>query len=252
MQQSSTHRRSKNEPRDSSKIKPKFQEQRKEEIKVNPLKPLNPKQKYYMELLEEKPVVIATGLAGTAKSYIPTVMAADKFRIGEINKIFITRPAISSSKSVGFFKGSDTEKMAVWLMPVVSILKERLGLAAYEIALARGDIAFVPLEVIKGLSVNDAWVLCEESSDLTQEEVIKIVTRMGKNSTLVLSGDIRQSELKGTSGLAWLAQFVKRNKLDDLYGWVDFCDTSDIVRSEAVKRFLIALIREEKQQQKGD
>lgn len=247
MQQGGTRKRNKSEARDSSKIKPKFQEQRKEEVKSNPLRPLNGKQKYYMEILESKAVIIATGFAGTAKSYIPTVMAADKFKLGQINKIIVTRPAISSSKSVGFFKGDNTEKMSVWLMPVVAILKERLGLAAYEIALGKGDIEFVPLEVVKGMSVNNAWLLCEESSDLTKDEVVKLVTRMGKNSRLVLAGDIRQSELKGDSGLSWLASFVKRHNLTDNFGFVDFNETSDIVRSDAVKQFIIALVKDEKE-----
>lgn len=247
MQQQPTRKRSRDTTRDASKIKPKFQEQRQEEVRVNALKPLNAKQKLYMELLETKSVVIATGYPGTSKTYCPTVMAADKFRTGEINKIYITRPAISSSKSVGFFKGSDSEKMAVWLLPVISILKERLGIAAYEIALTKGDICFLPLEVIKGMSINDAWLICEESSDLTKEEIVKLVTRMGKNSKLVLAGDIRQAELKGELGLAWLAAFVQRNNLSENFGFVDFNETGNIVRSDAVKRFIIALVREEKQ-----
>lgn len=246
MQQGGTRKRGKAEPRDSTKIKPKFQEQRVQEVQQNPLRPLNGKQRYYMELLNTKPVVIATGYAGTAKSYIPTVMAADKFKLGEINKILITRPAVSTSKSVGFFKGDNTEKMSIWLMPVVQILKERLGQAAYEIAVGRQDIEFVPLEVVKGLSVNNAWLICEESSDLTKEEVIKLVTRMGKNSKLVLAGDIRQSELKGQSGLSWLVDFVKRHDISENFGFVDFNETGDIVRSEAVKKFIIALVKDEK------
>lgn len=245
MQQAPRKQRQKGEKRNPEHIKPKFMEQRKEQIIANPLKPLNQKQAQYIKLLEEKPIVVAAGYAGTSKTYIPTVMAADLFKLGKIKKIIITRPAISASKSVGFFTGSSTEKMSVWLMPVVSILRERLG-AAYDIALADGDIEFAPLEVVKGYSVNDAWLICEESSDLTKDEVIKLITRMGKNSKLVLAGDIRQSELKHDSGLAWLTKFIPRHNLDELFGFIDFNSTDDIVRSDAVKRFLIALVRDER------
>ena len=89
-------------------------------------------------------------------------------------------------------------------------------------------------------------MLCEESSDLTKEEVIKLVTRMGKNSTLVLAGDVRQSELKEQSGLAWLAHFIERHNMHDVFGHIDFNSTDDIVRSDAVKRFIINLTRDEK------
>lgn len=75
MQQSKQVQRNKGERRDSSKVKPKFQEQREQQVKSNPLKPLNQKQSTYIKLLEDKPVVVATGFAGTSKTYIPTVMA---------------------------------------------------------------------------------------------------------------------------------------------------------------------------------
>lgn len=236
----------KGERRDPTRIKEKFKTEREETVKLNPLRPLNQKQATYIKMLEEKPIVVATGFAGTSKSYVPTVLAADKFKLGLINKIIITRPAISSSKSVGFFTGSHTEKMQVWLAPVVSILKERLGHAAFEIALAQQDIEFLPLEVVKGLSVNDAFMLCEESSDLTKDEVIKLVTRMGRNSTLVLAGDVRQSELKEQSGLAWLAHFIERHGMQDVFGHIDFNSVDDIVRSDAVKKFIVNLVRDEK------
>lgn len=226
-------------------VKEKFAEQRKEKINSKPIVPLNAKQRTYLELLEDKSVVIATGYAGTSKTYLPTAKAADLYKLGEINKIYITRPAISESASVGYFKGTEIEKMSVWLNSVIPIFKERLGTAEFEIALASKDIEFIPLEVIKGMSINDAWVLVEEASDLTKEEVIKLVTRMGKNSKLVLSGDIRQSELNKGLGLAWVADFVKRHNLSN-FGFVDFDDVNDIVRSEAVKQFIVALVRDEK------
>ena len=126
-------------------------------------------------------------------------------------------------------------------------IANKLGEEAFEIALKHGDVTFVPLETIKGLSINDAWLICEEASDLTRDEVIKLITRMGKNSVLVLAGDVRQSELKDSSGLVWLRDFIKRHDLSDNFGFIDFNETSDIVRSDAVKRFITALVRDEKE-----
>lgn len=182
----------------------------------------------------------------THNTYIPTVMAADLYKLNQIQKIIITRPAVSTSKSMGFFKGTVEEKMAVWLNSVIPIFKDRLGQAMFALALETQDIEFVPLEVIKGMSINNAWVLCEESSDLTKDEVIKLVTRMGKNSKLVLSGDVRQSELKGESGLVWISKFVQRHNLTNNFGFIDFNDVNDIVRSDAVKQFIVALTRDER------
>lgn len=227
-------------------VKEKFLEERRESVKAKPLVALNKRQQEYIDQLKEKSVVIATGYAGTSKTYIPTVMAADLYKLGQINKIIITRPAVSSSKSVGFFKGTELEKMSVWLNSVIPIFNERLTKPAFEIALASKDIEFVPLEVIKGMSINNAWVLVEEASDLTKDEVIKMVTRMGKNSKLVLAGDIRQAELKETSGLKWIADFVQRHDLSENFGFIDFNDVNDIVRSDAVRQFIVALVRDER------
>lgn len=246
MQQHRKTRKEKAESGDRRVVKPKFMEQREEAVKAKPLVPMNKRQQEYIDILKEKPVVIATGYAGTSKTYIPTVMAADLYKLNQIQKIIITRPAVSTSKSVGYFKGTAEEKLAVWLNSVIPIFKERLGAAMFTLALETQDIEFVPLEVIKGMSINNAWVLCEESSDLTKDEVIKLVTRMGKNSKLVLSGDIRQSELKGDSGLSWISKFVQRHNLSSNFGFIDFNDVNDIVRSDSVKQFIVALVRDER------
>ena len=229
----------------SRRIKEKFQYQREEERQAKPLVPLTEKQKTFMRLIREKDCIVATGLAGTSKSYIPSAMAADMYRLGQIDKIIVTRPAISSSKSLGYFKGTSEEKLTCWLGPVIDVLKERLGSAAFEIAMNKGDIHFVPLETIKGSSFNNAFVIVEESSDLTKEEIIKLVTRVGKNTKITITGDVLQAELNGGAGMKWLSSFVQRNNLDGHFGFVDFNSYDDIVRSGVVKSFLIALHEED-------
>lgn len=246
MRQVPVKKRVRGSERDGTKIKEKFLEQREEAVKAKALVPMNERQREYIALLNDKPVVVATGFAGTSKTYIPTVMAADLYKLGKINKIIVTRPAISSSMSVGFTSGDFTTKMKSWLGAVLPIFKERLGLAMMDLAIANTDIEFIPLETVKGLSLNNTWLLVEESSDLTKEEIVKLVTRMGKNSKLVLSGDIRQSELRGDSGLVWLTNFLDRHDhLSRNFGYIDFNSTDDIVRSNAVRDFIIAMVKDE-------
>ncbi len=239
-------RRTKAEQGSTRVVKEKFLDERKMKVQARPLVPMNDRQREYIQLIEDKSVVVACGFAGTSKTYIPTVMAADKYKLNEIEKIYITRPAISSSKSLGFFKGDLISKMTPWLGGVIPIFQERLGKPEFNIALEAEDITYIPMEAIKGLSISDAWLLVEEASDLTKEEVIKIVTRMGRGSKLILSGDIRQSELKETSGLVWLSDFVQRHNLTKNFGFIDFNDVNDIVRSNATKDFITSLVRDEK------
>lgn len=226
-------------------IKEKFMNQREEDIQSKPLLPMNEKQKEFMKLIRTKSCVIATGFAGTSKSYIPAAMAADLYRLGKVKKIIVTRPAISSSKSIGFLKGDVNEKMQNWLGPIISVLKERMGGGAYDVALNSGDIQFIPLETMKGCSFNNSFVIIEEASDLTKEEIIKVVTRIGKDTVMTITGDILQSELHHGAGLNWLAGFVNRNSMSEFFGFVDFNSYDDIVRSGIVKEFLVNLHREE-------
>ncbi len=227
-------------------VKDKFMEERKERINSAPLVALNEKQKDYIDLLNTKPVVLATGYAGTSKSYIPCVMACDLYLTGKIDKIVFTRPAISNSKSLGYYGGDLVMKMTNWLSSVLPILKDRLGDGVLEIAIKNGDIAFLPLEVLKGYSANNCFFIVEEAEDITILEAKKIITRIGKNTTMCLAGDVGQSELGERSGLKWLMQVANENPILDI-GVVDFNNKNDIVRSDSCKNWIIAIERWEKE-----
>lgn len=226
------------------RISQKFQEQREEMINSRPLVPLNDKQREYIHQINKHPLVIATGWAGTSKTYIPTVMACDAYLRGDIDKIVFTRPNISNSKSLGMFKGSAVEKMEMWLMPVMNILRDRLGQGALECAIERGNIQFVPMEVVKGFSAENCYFIVDEGEDLSVDEAKKIVTRQGKNCKMIISGDVSQSELKERSGLKRLLEMAAKHPHLDV-GITDFNNINDIVRSEACKAWIIAFNREE-------
>lgn len=240
----SSRRRVKEEHK-PKEVKEKFMEQRKQDIATKPLKAMNQRQQEYIDLLKIKALTIATGYAGTSKTYIPTVMACDDFRLNKVRKLIFSRPATSKSKSVGYTKGTHTEKMAMWLAPVMDILVQRLGRAVLEEALAKGDVVFIPLETIKGLSANDCWIIIDEAEDLTIEEAETVVTRQGYNCTMALCGDLRQSDLKERSGLLHLKQVAEKHNLD--VGIVDFNSPEDIVRSKACRAWVVALAQHHKQ-----
>lgn len=239
-------RRAKADAHEGKQIKGKYAEQRIDAINTNPIKPMNLKQKHYIELINNSDcgLILATGWAGTSKTFLPTSLACDWLRTGKIEKIIFTRPNISNSRSLGFFGGNLVEKMSNWLMPVMDILKERLGAAAVELHIKHGDIVFMPLEVVKGYSANNCVFICDEAEDLTIEEAKKLVTRQGRNCKMVLAGDISQSELKDRSGLKFITEMAR--KYDNLeLGLVDFNEVSDIVRSDQVKQWIIAFNKEE-------
>jgi phosphate starvation-inducible PhoH-like protein len=225
---------------DGRNISEKHLEERKERFVS--VKPMNDLQAQYIKMCKELPVVIATGFAGSSKTYIPTCIAAEKWYLGEIEKIYLLRPAVSDSASLGFFGGSLIEKSKNWLMPVLDTLYEKLGRSVVDLAIERGDIEPIPLQVVKGRSLKNCFIICEEAEDINQKEFIKIITRGGVNSTLVLAGDILQTDLKGVNGLQLAIELYEENP-DLPWGFVDFNRPSDIVRSEPVKKAILALRR---------
>lgn len=257
MQQSPLkEKRFSNSGHNGSNGKVKFQEQRIEKAKAQAIKPMNERQREYLSYLEDQvPVIIATGYAGTSKTYIPTRFACNEYLSDRVYKIVFSRPAISNSKSLGYFAGDKNEKMEIWLAPVLNVVKETLTAPATTIAIKNEDILFYPLEIIKGLSLGSTkdgkhlYYIVDEAEDLSIEEIKKIITRIGKNCTLVLAGDVTQSELSERSGLRWLINFVKKHNLKR-FKHIDFNNVNDIVRSDVVREFIVALERDDKEAKK--
>ncbi|MGQ1358463.1 PhoH family protein (plasmid) [Acinetobacter baumannii] len=226
-------------------ISEKHKQQREEYIKQNPIVPLNPKQRRYMELLDEKKCIIATGFAGTSKTYIPTAIFADLYRTGKLKKIVLIRPAVSNSKSLGYFAGTIEQKSSVWLAPVIDVLYKRLGRPAALQAIANGDIEFVPMETVKGRSFDeDTAVIVTEAEDCTKEEIMSLLTRQN-GCKMVIEGDVRQSALREESGLKLAIDLYSKHKsLQETMGLINFDDVQDIVRSKECREWIKVFVKE--------
>lgn len=198
-------------------------------------KPLTNKQRDYVKAIRDKAITIATGYSGTSKTYVASRMAAQMLKNGEIERIILCRPATSKSKSVGFFKGDKVEKMKEWLRPVTEALQDDYPQSEIDYMIKVGTLDFVPLETIKGNSWRDAFIIVDEAEDCTFDELEHIMTRVGTRSTMVLAGDIHQTDLR-KSGLEEVIELVRT--VGDIYkyvGYIDFSDGDDIVRAEGCK-----------------
>lgn len=223
----------------------RHKEAREEFVRNNPIVPMNPKQRKYLELLEEKKCILATGYAGTSKTYIPTAVFADWYRTGRIKKLVLVRPAISNSKSLGYFAGTIEQKSSVWLAPVIDVLYKRIGRASTLLAIENGDIEFVPMETVKGRSFDETTaVIVTEGEDCTVEEIMSLLTRQN-GCTLVIEGDIRQSALRHDSGLKLAIDlYTKYQKIQETMGLINFDDISDIVRSKECREWIKVFTKE--------
>jgi phosphate starvation-inducible PhoH-like protein len=193
-----------------------------------PIKALNPTQANYLDALRTSPQVIVLGPAGTGKTWIAATHAADLLRNRQIDKIILTRPNVPCGRSLGFFPGTLEDKFAPWAAPVVEAIKERIGKAAYEIALKNGAIELVPFEVMRGRSWKNAFVLFDEAQNATTPEIKTFLTRIGEDCTVVINGDVSQCDLEQASGLRSVIHMIKSQMLP--VPVVEF-SRDDIVRS---------------------
>ena len=179
--------------------------------------------------------VLILGPAGTGKTYVTATCAADLYTLKEIDKIVITRPHVAVGKDIGFLPGTLEEKAQPWALPVLDVLIKHLGRGTVDTALKSGNIEIATLALMRGRSFDNAFIIVDEAQNIEVPEIQMILTRVGEGSTIVLNGDIQQSDLKGTSGLAKIIHLAKKHMLD--VPVVEF-ELGDIVRSGICKQWV--------------
>lgn len=207
----------------------------KKKVKDNKVQVPTPKteaQRLLINSIKAKPMVIASGPAGTGKSYLTASMAADYLKRNIVDKIVVTRPTVPTGRSIGFFPGTLEEKMEPWCKPILVTLENALGTGCFESQVRNGNIEIVPFETIRGRSFERCFIILDEAQNCTEEEVKAFTTRQGEDSTCVINGDISQSDIGGVhNGLSKLVSIVRHDKrLSKFVALVEF-DTNDIVRS---------------------
>ena len=189
--------------------------------------------------IKESSQVLILGPAGTGKTYVTATCAADLYTLKEIDKIVITRPHVTVGKDIGFLPGTLEEKAQPWALPVLDVLVKHLGRGAVDTGLKNGNIEIAPLALMRGRSFDNAFIIADEAQNIEIPEIKMLLTRVGEGSTIVMNGDIQQSDLRGTSGLSKVIHLSKKHMLD--VPVVEF-GVDDIVRSgicaEWVKVFM--------------
>ena len=203
--------------------------------------PRNDNQALYIKALEDSDQVIVFGPSGTGKTYVVSTFAANLYHLKVIDKIVITRPHIAVGKEIGFLPGTLEEKAAPWALPVLDVLEKKLGKGVVETALKAGNIEVAPLALMRGRSFEDAFIICDESQNITFHELKMLLTRVGDGSKLVLNGDVMQSDLKEADGLTKVVHIVKKHMLP--VPIVEF-GVDDIVRSSMTKLWVETFIKE--------
>lgn len=205
------------------------------------IQPMNDKQQALLDAIHDHTMTVAIGTAGTGKTYCSASKVAQLFLKGGYETIILTRPNVSTGKSLGFFPGDISEKLEPWLAPLLSVLKESLGSGRYEYLRSKNLIQIQPLETIRGQSFNDALILIDECQNLSFEEIKALTTRIGRNSKMVLMGDPNQSDV--ASGMA-IERFITMCEKYNIDVPVVRFGIHDVVRSDIVGQLVKAFYYE--------
>lgn len=202
------------------------------------VKPLNYIQETYLDAIKHNEIVFGIGSAGTGKTYVAASYAASQLFHRKISKIVLTRPNVETGHSLGFLPGTLEEKYAPYLDPFDQVFSRALGKGFYEYALKNRTIEPRPLGFMRGATFDDCVVLVDEAQNASRAELKMLLTRIGKNCKMIISGDVDQSDIPD-SGLQDAV-----NRLEGLEGIevVRFMD-NDIVRSRMCKQIIMAYKR---------
>ncbi len=224
--------------------KQKWEEDRQERSQTKKIQPKTNKQKLYQHMLESLTLIVADGPAGVGKSLLPCNHAATLLLAKKIEQIVLVRPyAATGGKTMGFNKGSLSDKIYPFMLPMIGYIKDVLGAATVDIMMEDGRILIQPLETIRGQSFKNAYVIADEMQSAEIAEIQALTTRIGEDCTLVICGDKRQNDVKkGLDGVTYIKKILDNYEIRDS-GVIEFT-MEDCVRSGICKDFLIAYEQE--------
>ena len=202
------------------------------------VKPRNGNQQNYVQNIITSDISFGVGVAGTGKTYLAVACAVDALERQEVRRILLTRPAVEAGEKLGFLPGDLSQKIDPYLRPLYDALFEMLGFERVEKLIERNVIEIAPLAYMRGRTLNDAFIILDESQNTTVEQMKMFLTRIGFNSRAVITGDITQVDLPRhqTSGLRHAIEV-----LQDINGIsFNFFQSKDVVRHPVVARVIDA------------
>ena len=212
-----------------------------EKVIKTPKKSIVPRgknQRLYLDRMHKHEVNFGIGPAGTGKTYLAVAAAIDALLNEKVDRIILIRPAVEAGEKLGFLPGDLSQKVDPYLRPLYDGLYEMLGIERTEKLLANGIVEIAPLAYMRGRTLNNSFIIVDESQNTTKEQMKMVLTRMGFNSYLVINGDLTQIDLPKniTSGLS---NAIKVLKNTDGIGFTNF-SSRDVVRHPLVRKIIDA------------
>ncbi|MDO9254833.1 MAG: PhoH family protein [Bacteroidales bacterium] len=191
-----------------------------------------------VESIAENDMIFAIGPAGTGKTYTAVALAVRALKNKEVRRIVLTRPAVEAGENLGFLPGDLKDKLDPYLQPLYDALRDMIPTQKLVGYLEDGTIEIAPLAFMRGRTLENAFAILDEAQNCTEGQLKMFVTRMGRSSKFVITGDITQIDLprNQNSGLVQAMKILKNIK------GIDFItlDIRDVVRHKLVTRIINA------------
>jgi phosphate starvation-inducible protein PhoH and related proteins len=201
-------------------------------------KPMTPGQAAYIEAIKTSNVTFGVGPAGTGKTFLATSMAVAALIHGNVSKLVLVRPAVEAGEKLGFLPGDYQAKVNPYLRPIFDALGAMLPMQQIQRYIERDVIEVAPLAYMRGRTLDRAFILLDEAQNTTPKQMLMFLTRLGRRSKAVVTGDISQTDLPdgAKSGLVDVI-----GRLDGVEGVkIIRLGNADIVRDEMVQRIIDA------------
>ena len=196
------------------------------------------RQNEYLEILQKKQIIFAIGPAGTGKTFLAVAAAVSQLLDNKFDRIILSRPAVEAGEKLGFLPGDLKEKVDPYLRPLYDSLYD---LIPSEVAIRKiqsAEIEIAPLAFMRGRTLNNSFVILDEAQNATHNQIKMFLTRCGKNSRMVVTGDPSQTDLNRKSDSGLIKSIKILEKIDDIEV-INF-DSKDIVRDEMVTKIINA------------
>jgi len=209
---------------------------RKNEVSIIPR---NLSQETYLELLKnpKKCIVFAIGPAGTGKTMLAVQMAIKQLKEGVITKIIVTRPAVSVDEDHGFLPGTLNQKMEPWTRPIFDVFEEYYHPKDIQEMLEDGIIEISPLAYMRGRTFKNAFIVADEMQNATPSQMKMLLTRVGENSRMVVTGDLNQADRPKENGLLEFCNLYGQGGDYRMIAMAKF-ETKDVERHPVVREIL--------------
>ena len=196
------------------------------------------RQKKYINSLFNSNIIFSLGPAGTGKTFLAVAVAVNQLINGKVNKIILSRPAVEAGENLGFLPGDLKEKIDPYLIPLYDSLSELIGFEKMQKKIEDGIVEIAPLAFMRGRTLKDSFVILDEAQNATDTQIKMFLTRLGKNTTMVVNGDPSQIDLPASKSSGLLKSINILDNIEEIQ--ITRFDSNDVQRHPLVSKIIDA------------